>query len=619
MSNPYPKAILYALTALALTATCALATTPDPGSWYVAVDGDDSATGLVGDPFATIQRAIDGASDGETVKIHDGIYTGEGNRDIGLRGKRITVRSISNNPAACVIDCGGTAEVPHIGFDIHEWGPDRATVTGLTIRGAWTESVLQGAITIESGWVEFQNIIVTGTHGTGMVLAGGYAGFTLDDCRIVDSTDHGIDVEMVISHARIKNTKILRNGGHGVMQRGYIWPWIYLEDCRIQGNAGAGVWVSGGWSEWMEAWEYGVRIMRCDILNNGGPGVTIDAPMQLHGATVAENGGGGVIALNGAVQPWDIDGSAIYNNGGDGIRARVESATWDLGITDTDVIGNRGHGLVLTNQHLGSYPPAAVGISGCLIANNRGHGAVLATEERGYGFDLTGCTLAGNKGAGIYWTEEQADKPFTLRESIIAFNGGAAMMQEGPGSGRGVALEKTALVDVVSCTDVYGNLSDWTGLLAPFAGMEGNLEVDPGFCDEVGYGLEATSPCAAENSAECGLMGARGVECAGAGEVAEVPGPAAEARIVGAFPNPFNPRTTLVYELPVGATVDMRIYDLKGRLVRSLVARETKTAGTHRIVWDGRDDRDQALATGVYLWRLQAGEFRESARMTLMK
>jgi Kre9/KNH-like N-terminal Ig-like domain/FlgD Ig-like domain len=90
-------------------------------------------------------------------------------------------------------------------------------------------------------------------------------------------------------------------------------------------------------------------------------------------------------------------------------------------------------------------------------------------------------------------------------------------------------------------------------------------------------------------------------------------------RLVSAYPNPFNPMTTLAYDLPEAATVDLMIYDMNGRLVRSLVVREAQGAGRNEVVWRGRDDRGRAVVAGVYFYRLVTGSYTETKRMTLIK
>ncbi|MBM3278208.1 MAG: T9SS type A sorting domain-containing protein [Candidatus Handelsmanbacteria bacterium] len=84
------------------------------------------------------------------------------------------------------------------------------------------------------------------------------------------------------------------------------------------------------------------------------------------------------------------------------------------------------------------------------------------------------------------------------------------------------------------------------------------------------------------------------------------------------YPNPFNPETTIAYQLPATASVHLEIYDVLGQKVRTLV-QQVESAGHHRAVWDGRDDGGSALAGGIYFYRLQADEFRQVRKLLLLK
>ena len=84
------------------------------------------------------------------------------------------------------------------------------------------------------------------------------------------------------------------------------------------------------------------------------------------------------------------------------------------------------------------------------------------------------------------------------------------------------------------------------------------------------------------------------------------------------YPNPFNPVTTLRYDIPENAFVNIRIYDLKGRLVNTLVSKG-QTAGYKAIKWAGVDDKGKAVSAGIYLYEIQAGNFRDTKKMVLLK
>lgn len=84
-------------------------------------------------------------------------------------------------------------------------------------------------------------------------------------------------------------------------------------------------------------------------------------------------------------------------------------------------------------------------------------------------------------------------------------------------------------------------------------------------------------------------------------------------------PNPFNPQTKIRFSLPEAALVSLRIYDVSGRLVRSLINGEQVGAGPQEVVWAGLDSAGQPVAGGVYFYRLETPTFSEAKRMTLLK
>ena len=83
-------------------------------------------------------------------------------------------------------------------------------------------------------------------------------------------------------------------------------------------------------------------------------------------------------------------------------------------------------------------------------------------------------------------------------------------------------------------------------------------------------------------------------------------------------PNPFNPRTTISYELPVPARVTLSIFDLAGNLVRTLV-NERQGPGEHSVGWSGLDGQNRPVPSGVYAYRLQADDVVETRSMVLIR
>jgi len=83
-------------------------------------------------------------------------------------------------------------------------------------------------------------------------------------------------------------------------------------------------------------------------------------------------------------------------------------------------------------------------------------------------------------------------------------------------------------------------------------------------------------------------------------------------------PNPFNPETTIAYELPEAVQVQLAIFNLVGQRVRGLVD-EFKTAGRYEVRWDGKDDFGRDVGSGVYFYSLEAGTFSTTKRMLLIR
>jgi hypothetical protein len=84
------------------------------------------------------------------------------------------------------------------------------------------------------------------------------------------------------------------------------------------------------------------------------------------------------------------------------------------------------------------------------------------------------------------------------------------------------------------------------------------------------------------------------------------------------YPNPFNAGTQIEFTLARNGAVALRIYNVQGQLVRTLLD-ETTAAGHHLIRWDGRDDLGVQVASGVYFCRLEHGEMVKAVKMLLVK
>ncbi len=98
----------------------------------------------------------------------------------------------------------------------------------------------------------------------------------------------------------------------------------------------------------------------------------------------------------------------------------------------------------------------------------------------------------------------------------------------------------------------------------------------------------------------------------------EIPGSSAKAKLLPNHPNPFNPATTVSFELPTDAMVSLDVYDASGGRIRRLIA-GWRTAGVHSVTWHGGDDNGRAMGSGIYFSCLTVNGARDVRKITLLR
>jgi predicted outer membrane repeat protein len=290
-----------------------------------------------------IQAALDAAAPGDVVELDDGLYTGEGNRDLDCRGKAVSLRSRGGDPDRCVLDCAGDDwRAPHRGLHFQNGEGPGTRVSGLTIRhgqalgdrppagsggavlcrGAspvFTDCVFTacrattgGAVACEGGAApRFEHCLFLGNTAT---YGGGLLAFqsspTLVDCRFADNTaGNGGGAAFFAGAARLDQCRFARNsattGGALACEQGAT---LALDGCEFTDNAatlGGGLFINAA----------GPRLTRCRFARNSagaGAGLCLrggaravltecgiaDSPQ---GAAVDCDGGSAVQAVNSRV------------------------------------------------------------------------------------------------------------------------------------------------------------------------------------------------------------------------------------------------------------------------------------------------------------------------------
>ena len=353
-----------------------------------------------------------------------------------------------------------------------------------------------------------------------------------------------------------------------------------LESCTLHGGRAA---VRGGGFAWLGSRGRTLTLRDCELTDN-----------------TADQDGGGLYGEEGIVV---IDGGSFLGNGAapgsdflSGGGAYITAARID--IAGVEFVANQAAaGGALTVN----FGPEVL-VRGCVFRDNVASlfGAALNYQSNGAGA-ITGNTAAANINPQDAGTVNLVNASPLVARNLIAFNAGGG-------------LGATGGAPSFTCNDVFGNDGvAWLGVADP-TGQDGNLAVDPLFCDLPAgdLTLRDDSPCL--DVPGCGLIGARDLGCTAGVGVAD----ATAALTIAAYPNPANPRVTLRFTLPTAGTVHLALHDARGRRVRTLLGADLD-AGEHTVRWDGRDDAGRFLPTGVYLYRLADRAAVATGRVTLLR
>jgi flagellar hook assembly protein FlgD len=85
------------------------------------------------------------------------------------------------------------------------------------------------------------------------------------------------------------------------------------------------------------------------------------------------------------------------------------------------------------------------------------------------------------------------------------------------------------------------------------------------------------------------------------------------------YPNPFNPQTTIDFQVKELAPVTLKIYNVRGQLVKTLADDRFAPGVTHTVTWDGRNNAGQQVSSGVYFYKLVTNNFTQTKKMVLLK
>jgi predicted outer membrane repeat protein len=553
--------------------------------------------------YPTIQQGIDASVDGDTVLVQPGTYTGNGNRDLDFWSKSIHLKSAAG-PEMTVIDCQGSFVSPHRGFIFQMNEDSTSIIEGFTI----TEGFQYGrgaGIYCSNGSPKIINchFMYNETHGSGgAIYCESDNPIVIRQCTFYENYagDKGGGIYFVFSRGSITDCLIRDNSGiYGGGIACSASDSLFFYECVIQRN-GVPIWSEMGGG--LYCMNSSPVFIGCTFIENsstyGGAAFIIldsnpifmDCLFQYNSAEWGFSGGG--IAAFECTTLTLINCVVSSNSSPGGNGGGLASGLSEILIINTTVSDNsasEGGGISAWESGVKFYNSAIIRNT-VTEYNCRGGGISLEYNSRS---DLANCILWDNYASNI------PDGIYTDTSSIVS----------------------------ASYSDIQAG---WPGV--------GNINAEPLFRDpnhgdfhlmSIACGDSADSPCIdagdpniLDSLLDCswGLGGPRsdmgaygGGDSAIVGILENMPSLPDRFILLQNYPNPFNARATIRFVLPKSQDVDLAIYDLLGRQVETIID-EYKQAGVHTVTFNA-----SRLSSGVYFYRLQAGDIVETKRMVLLK
>jgi len=375
-------------------------------------------------------------------------------------------------------------------------------------------------------------------------------------------------------------------------------------------TANSKVWVAAGTYTGAANKNLDLGGKNITLSGGGGPELTIlDAQNSGRAFNFVNHGQAGAV----------IEGFTVSHatNTAGGVGGAMSFSNSTLTVRNCYIEGNTNPG---NGGALGFTGTSSPTFDGCVISGNHSDsagGAIFA--DAGTNPMFVGCTVTGN------FTDTYGGGAYTMNGGKVTFTRSILWGNSSVTDGAEAWTADGASTVEFSCSDVRTNGVGGGGSKVFGANM---MASDPLFCVPApgsqapttagGYRVVGNSPVLATTST-CGApMGARGIGCVTTvTDVDETPVIRATALAQNA-PNPFNPVTRINFSVDHGGPTSLRIFDVAGRLVATLIDQDIP-AGSHSITWRGLDSRNRQVATGVYFYELRTGADVLTRSMVLLK
>lgn len=448
--------------------------------------------------FNTIQAAIDAATDGDTVIVAPGTYTGDGNRDIDFKGKAINVRSTDpNDPnivAATIVDCNGSENDPHRGFYFHSGEDPNSVVAGLKITRGYADEGGGGGMYFYGGSPAIIKCLLknNSTIGIGGAIACKNSEPSFDRSEL---TENESGVSCSDSRVMFNSCTFTGNTGYAVRNKDSI---LTFTNCKFEGN-GITTQITGtirNHSDQDSETPYEVVLTGCTFISNstwdyggainnysdGKAKVTVTNCIFIGNSS---NFRGGAI-YNHNTSPTITNCLFFANQAGDAGGAISNSSQSSSMITNCTFIRNSAESGGAIRSMRESHPT----VTNCILWDN------IATQ--GDNINLALDSWAGRTyttGATITYSDVQGGEIAAYVEPGCILNWGSGNIDadpwfvdaDGADNVFGTEDDNLRLLDGSPCIDAGNNLAIPPSVLKD---SDGNLRIRNGIVDMGAYELQ---------------------------------------------------------------------------------------------------------------------------------
>ncbi|NQT26522.1 right-handed parallel beta-helix repeat-containing protein [candidate division KSB1 bacterium] len=623
--------------------------------YYLSPSGDNNNPGTIEAPWRTLQTAAGKMSPGDTLLIRSGMYRQATQLSVSHSGSAGLPLLFQNYPEETPIFCksesyNNSSDWTDQGSNI--WKTKHNTATGYDVGCVWHDDLASEkkwqASDLQEQWDFYYNL---DSKAVELYSVGNPTGYAVDiEIPIGAQWQHVIQISGA-SHLIFDGLTVKYSNTHGIQMAGGAHH-ITVRNCTISHCGGAWIWDQTRYGNGIEVWESGHDILIEDntlswifdsgLTNQGEQGT--QSNLTFRGNTITNTKCGfefwgdedlvvqHVLVEDNLITDTGENWANNMQNVWGAVRlVRSGSQTEDFIVRGNTILrcGSTTGGQTIPNEwepffnhpsvHAGDGPYE---IADNIILESRAMGLIVTD---GFYGQISNNVISISDWCGVYIIDCAGSSSFY--NNTIVNNGD---IETYPNvyiaDESGIWRNNILYSDVSGLLSVTGGDLDYNCYYPTNGPGEHSIQSDPLFIDidSDDFSLQSSSPCI-DVGTDVGISYLGDAPDMGAFEYDPASGiPSSNNQIEKAFilfgnyPNPFNPSTSILYQIPVQTRIRIGIYNVNGQEIR-VIMDESIPAGSHQAEWDGKNSSGKEVPSGIYIYRFKADNATFTRKMALVR